>query len=77
MGDMDADGDGMVSKVELAEFLTREGAYEIFDASEVTEVMHRFDKDGNGHLRYDAEKRLVTDTSVKRDVSSATETRAQ
>lgn len=53
MGDMDADGDGMVSKVELAEFLTREGAYEIFDASEVTEVMHRFDKDGNGHLSPD------------------------
>ena len=34
-------------QVELAEFLTREGAYEIFDATEVTEVMQRFDKDGN------------------------------
>ena len=41
-----------MTKVELAEFLSREGAYEIFDATEVTEVMQRFDKDGNGHLRY-------------------------
>merc|ERR1719199_359629 len=51
--DMDADGDGMVSKVELAEFLTKEGAYDLFDATEVTEVMQRFDKDGNGHLSPD------------------------
>jgi hypothetical protein len=41
-----------VSKVELAEFLAKEGAYEVFDATEVTEVMTRFDKDGNGFLRY-------------------------
>lgn len=42
-----------VTKVELAEFLTKEGAYDIFDATEVTEVMQRFDKDGNGHLSPD------------------------
>jgi Ca2+-binding EF-hand superfamily protein len=39
--------------VELAEFLTKEGAYDLFDATEVTEVMQRFDKDGNGHLSPD------------------------
>lgn len=39
--------------MELAEFLTKEGAYDIFDATEVTEVMQRFDKDGNGHLSPD------------------------
>ena len=42
-----------VTKVELAEFLTKEGAYDLFDATEVTEVMQRFDKDGNGHLSPD------------------------
>jgi hypothetical protein len=42
-----------VTKVELAEFLKQEGAYEIFNATEVTEVMQRFDKNGNGFLGLD------------------------
>jgi len=53
LNDIDADGDGMVTKVELADFLAREGAYEVFDATEVTEVMQRFDKNGNGYLDKD------------------------
>jgi len=49
-----------VSKVELAEFLAKEGAYEVFDATEVTEVRTRFDKDGNGFLRYRSSGALAT-----------------
>ena len=47
-----------VTKVELAEFLKQEGAYEIFNATEVTEVMQRFDKNGNGFLGLDEMQEL-------------------
>lgn len=50
MDQMDADGDGKVTKVELNDFLAREGAYELFDATEAAEVVKKFDKNDNGYL---------------------------
>ena len=50
LDNIDEDGDGMVTKVELQAFLEKEGAFEVFDATEVTEVMRRFDANDNGYL---------------------------
>lgn len=41
---------GQVTKVELNDFLAREGAYELFDATEAAEVVKKFDKNDNGYL---------------------------
>mmetsp|Transcript_8425 Transcript_8425/g.19670 ORF Transcript_8425/g.19670 Transcript_8425/m.19670 type:complete len:362 (+) Transcript_8425:471-1556(+) len=50
LDDIDEDNDGIVTKVELQSFLEKEGAYELFDATETSEVMSRFDTNGNGYL---------------------------
>jgi hypothetical protein len=47
---LEGDDDGKVSKVQLHAFLQKEGAFEIFDTTEVTEVMARFDQNQSGHL---------------------------
>jgi hypothetical protein len=47
---LEGDDDGNVTKVQLQAFLQKEGAFEIFDTTEVTEVMARFDKNQSGHL---------------------------
>lgn len=55
---LEGDDDGKVSKVQLQAFLQKEGAFEIFDTTEVTEVMARFDKNGTGHLEPDEMKKV-------------------
>eukprot|EP00284_Hemiselmis_tepida_P006258 CAMPEP_0174917916 /NCGR_PEP_ID=MMETSP1355-20121228/2778_1 /TAXON_ID=464990 /ORGANISM="Hemiselmis tepida, Strain CCMP443" /LENGTH=752 /DNA_ID=CAMNT_0016163065 /DNA_START=216 /DNA_END=2470 /DNA_ORIENTATION=- len=55
---LEQDEGGVVSKVMLQEFLAKEGAFEIFDTTEVTEVMARFDKSGDGRLQPEEMKEI-------------------
>eukprot|EP00286_Rhodomonas_abbreviata_P019204 CAMPEP_0181292202 /NCGR_PEP_ID=MMETSP1101-20121128/2378_1 /TAXON_ID=46948 /ORGANISM="Rhodomonas abbreviata, Strain Caron Lab Isolate" /LENGTH=775 /DNA_ID=CAMNT_0023396651 /DNA_START=258 /DNA_END=2582 /DNA_ORIENTATION=- len=64
---IDEDGDGKVTKVELALFLEREGVKELFDSTEVSEVIKRFDKNDNGYLDMEEMRELKTVLQKRRE----------
>lgn len=63
---LEGDDDGNVTKVQLHAFLQKEGAFEIFDTTEVTEVMDRFDKNKSGHLDPEEMKKVREVIRLKR-----------
>jgi hypothetical protein len=68
---VDKDNDGLIDEDELREFLSAEGALEIFGAKSVREVLDLFDKDHTGKLDSDEMKQLQAVLIEKKQKLSA------
>jgi hypothetical protein len=68
---IDKDDDGLIDEDELREFLSAEGALEVFGAKSVKEVLDSFDKDKTGKLDADEMKQLTAVLQEKKQKISA------
>jgi hypothetical protein len=68
---IDKDDDGLIDEEELREFLSAEGALEVFGAKSVREVLDLFDKDKTGKLDSDEMKQLQAVLREKKQKISA------
>ena len=68
---VDKDDDGLIDEDELREFLSAEGALEVFGAKSVREVLDTFDKDKTGKLDADEMKQLQAVLIEKKQKISA------
>jgi hypothetical protein len=68
---IDKDDDGLIDEGELREFLSAEGALEVFGAKSVREVLDLFDKDKTGKLDADEMKQLTAVLMEKKQKISA------
>jgi hypothetical protein len=68
---VDKDDDGLIDEGELREFLSGEGALEIFGAKSVREVLDMFDKDKTGKLDADEMKELQAVLAEKKQKIAA------
>ena len=68
---VDKDDDGLIDEDELREFLSAEGAMEVFGAKSVREVLDLFDKDKTGKLDVDEMKELQAVLMEKKQKISA------
>jgi len=68
---IDKDDDGLIDEDELREFLSAEGALEVFGAKSVREVLDMFDKDKTGKLDKDEMAQLQAKLSEKKQKIAA------
>ena len=68
---IDKDDDGLIDEDELREFLSAEGALEVFGAKSVREVLDMFDKDKTGKLDKDEMAQLRAKLSEKKQKIAA------
>jgi hypothetical protein len=68
---LDKDNDGLIDEDELREFLSAEGALDVFGAKSVREVLDLFDKDKTGKLDGDEMKQLQAVLMEKKQKNSA------